>query len=76
MSGTDNVADAIAVRVNGEDRRIERDRTVKEYLESLGLHPELVVVEHNREILDRDRYEDVRIGAGDVLELVHFVGGG
>lgn len=76
MSETKNVADGIAVRVNGEDRRIGRDQTVKAYVESLGLHPGLVVVEHNREILERDRYEDVRIGEGDVLELVHFVGGG
>lgn len=66
----------IAVRVNGEDRRIEAGLTVRGFLESLGLHPGLVVVEHNREILDRDRYGDVRIGEGDVLELVHFVGGG
>jgi sulfur carrier protein len=34
------------------------------------------VVERNREILDRDRYDAVEIEEGDVLELVHFVGGG
>lgn len=66
----------ITVRVNGEDRRITAGQTVRAYVESLGLHPGLVVVEHNREILDRERYGDVRIGEGDVLELVHFVGGG
>lgn len=66
----------IAVRVNGDERRIPGGQTVTEFLESLGLHPGLVVVEHNREILDRDRYGDVVIGPGDVLELVHFVGGG
>ena len=68
--------DEIGVRVNGEDRRIAPGLSVKELLESLGLHPGLVVVEHNREILDRDRYGAVRIEEGDVLELVHFVGGG
>ncbi|HUG40612.1 MAG TPA: sulfur carrier protein ThiS [Longimicrobiales bacterium] len=66
----------VAVRVNGEDRRIAAGQTVKQYVESLGLHPGLVVVEHNREILDRERYGDVGIREGDVLELVHFVGGG
>ena len=68
--------DGIRVRVNGEDREIDAGLTVTRYLESLGLHPGLVVVEHNREILDRDRYAEVRIEAGDTLELVHFVGGG
>ena len=69
-------APEIAVRVNGEDRRIAAGQNVRGYIESLGLHPGLVVVEHNREILDRERYADVPIEEGDVLELVHFVGGG
>ena len=66
----------IMVHVNGEDRQIAPGLTVLGFLETLGLHPGLVVVEHNREILERDRYPDVRIGEGDTLELVHFVGGG
>jgi thiamine biosynthesis protein ThiS len=49
---------------------------VTELLESLDLRPELVVVERNREILERARYGDVRVEPGDTLELVHFVGGG
>lgn len=72
-SGT---ATHISVTVNGEERRVEAGQTVRGFLESLDLHPGLVVVEHNREILDRDRYDAVEVRAGDVLELVHFVGGG
>jgi thiamine biosynthesis protein ThiS len=66
----------IQVRVNGDLRELERGQTVAAFLESLGLHPGLVVVERNREILDRGRYGDVTIEEGDTLELVHFVGGG
>jgi thiamine biosynthesis protein ThiS len=66
----------IRVTVNGEPREMERGQTVAAFLESLGLHPGLVVVERNREILDRGRYGDVTIEVGDTLELVHFVGGG
>jgi sulfur carrier protein len=36
----------------------------------------MVVVELNRDILDRERYSDVGVSDGDTLELVHFVGGG
>lgn len=68
--------ETITVTVNGDERDITRGETVKGLLESLDLHPGLVVVERNREILDRDRYGEVEIEAGDVLELVHFVGGG
>ncbi len=68
--------DTIQVTVNGEEREIPAGSTVRELLESLELHPKLVVVERNREILKRDSYGDVEVEAGDVLELVHFVGGG
>lgn len=68
--------DRITVTVNGDERQVTDGLTVREFLESLDLHPGLVVVERNREILDRDRYAEVRVEEGDVLELVHFVGGG
>jgi thiamine biosynthesis protein ThiS len=68
--------DRIVVTVNGDEREVAAGITVAGLLESLGLHPGLVVVERNREILDRERYGDVELASGDVLELVHFVGGG
>lgn len=67
---------SIQVRLNGKERDVDAGHTVRSLLESLDLHPSLVVVELNREILERDRYGDVPVRAGDTLELVHFVGGG
>lgn len=67
---------SIRVRLNGRDRDVDAGHTVRSLLESLDLHPSLVVVELNREILARDRYGDVPVREGDTLELVHFVGGG
>jgi thiamine biosynthesis protein ThiS len=66
----------IRVVVNGEERELEMGLSVSSLLEQLGLHPRLVVVEHNREILDRSKYEATEVVAGDSFELVHFVGGG
>ncbi len=66
----------ITVLLNGKKRDVPSGLTVAELLESLGLNPALVVVERNREILDRSRYPEVLVEAGDALELVHFVGGG
>lgn len=66
----------IQVRLNGKDREIAGGHTVRSLLESLELHPGMVVVELNRDILERDRYEDHTVSDGDTLELVHFVGGG
>jgi len=66
----------IRVRLNGKDRDLEAGHTVTTLLESLELHPGMVVVELNRDILERGRYQDMGVADGDTIELVHFVGGG
>lgn len=70
------MSQTIQVRLNGKDREVGSEHTVRSLIESLELHPSLVVVELNREILERDRYGDVAVQDGDTIELVHFVGGG
>jgi thiazole synthase len=69
-------SDLIRVTLNGKERRVPAGLTVTGLLEALELNPALVVVERNREILNRSRYSDVGVEEGDELELVHFVGGG
>lgn len=66
----------VSIVLNGKEKRIVPGRSVAKLLADLDLHPSMVVVEHNREILDRDRFEETEVRDGDVLELVHFVGGG
>jgi sulfur carrier protein len=66
----------INVAINGEARQIPPGKTVTDLLTDLGLHPRLIVVEHNRVILDREQYAHTEVRDGDALELVHFVGGG
>ncbi len=66
----------IRVQLNGKERDVRGDHTVGSLLESLELHPGMVVVELNREILERDSYRNFQISEGDTIELVHFVGGG
>jgi thiamine biosynthesis protein ThiS len=66
----------ITVRLNGEPREVREGLSVEELLLHLELHPKLVVVEHNGDILRRDAYAAAPVRDGDNLELVHFVGGG
>jgi sulfur carrier protein len=70
------MGDTIRIRLNGKDREVEAGLSVKGLIESLELNPALIVVELNRQILDRARYEETPVGSDDVVELVHFVGGG
>ena len=66
----------LRLRVNGRERRARDGMSVGDLLEELGLVPALIVVERNREILDRGEYDRTALKNGDELELVHFVGGG
>jgi thiamine biosynthesis protein ThiS len=69
-------AETIQVTINGDPREVSGGMTVTGLIESLGLHPRLIVVEYNRDILPRERYPETQVNAGDNFELVHFVGGG
>jgi thiamine biosynthesis protein ThiS len=70
-------SETITLTVNGSPRELDRSSTVASLLGTLGIDPRLVVVEHNRSILrDRDAFSSLSLGDGDVVEIVHFVGGG
>ena len=64
------------LKINGEEREIADGLTVTALLEELKIRPARVVVERNREIVAREAYGITRLADGDMLEIVHFVGGG
>jgi sulfur carrier protein len=68
------------VQINGEPRTFPDDAatpfTLKALVESLGMKPDRVAVELNREIAPRERWPEIIVKDGDRLEIVHFVGGG
>mgnify|MGYP001810070799 CR=1 FL=1 len=70
-------AQGLVLTVNGDRRTVAPGTTLAALLTGLELDPRLIVVERNREILrDRDAFAQVILADGDILELVHFVGGG
>jgi thiamine biosynthesis protein ThiS len=66
----------IELTINGARRSLESVSNLVEVLTALGLDPRAVVVEHNRRIVRRGALEETPVSDGDVLEIVHFVGGG
>ena len=66
----------IAIVINGEPRRVAAGSSIAEMLMRIGFNPKKVAVERNREIVPRSTLGDVQLAEGDVLEIVHFVGGG
>jgi thiamine biosynthesis protein ThiS len=64
------------IEVNGETREVAADLTVATLLHALGIDDGPVAVERNRQIVPRSQHATTQLRAGDVLEVVHFVGGG
>ena len=64
------------ITVNGEAREIEDRTTVRGLIELLDLTGGPVAVERNGEIVPRAGHTDTALLEGDVIEIVHFVGGG
>jgi thiamine biosynthesis protein ThiS len=67
---------AMKLTVNGKSREVDGPRTVLDFLVANEVNPQLVAVEHNGVILKRERYAEAVLSEGDVLEIVHMVGGG
>jgi sulfur carrier protein len=66
----------VLVTINGESRDIPPALTLSALVRHLGLTDGPVAIERNREVVPRAQHEQVTIEPGDVLEIVHFVGGG
>ena len=64
------------ITLNGKERRVRGGLSLSELIAELDLRDRLVVVERNGQIVARPAYANTSIEAGDVLEIVHFVGGG
>jgi thiamine biosynthesis protein ThiS len=62
--------------INGEDREFPSPLTVFSLIAHLGMKPDRVAVELNRDLLPRERWAQTQLSDDDKLEIVHFVGGG
>ncbi|MFT4040570.1 MAG: sulfur carrier protein ThiS, partial [Thermomicrobiales bacterium] len=75
-SVTETAGPTISATINGKPTELLAGTTVAEFLTGRELHERLVVVERNGEIIKRAIFPEVIIEEGDLLEIVHFVGGG
>jgi sulfur carrier protein len=64
------------VRLNGELRDVPDGSTVAGLLAHLAVKAQRVAVEVNEAVITKDRYDAHRLGPGDSIEIVAFVGGG
>lgn len=60
--------------LNGQES--ENYGTLSELLDKNGYRREIIVVEINGVIIRKDDYDMIDIKDGDIIEIVHFMGGG
>ena len=64
------------IQVNGKPEFLVPDISVEKLLAMKNLDPACVVVEVNRTIVKKERFDSVLLKDGDTLEILRFVGGG
>lgn len=64
------------IQLNGEARQFPASLTVAALLAAEGLAERRVAVEVNGEIVPRGRHGEHQLTTGDMVEIVHALGGG
>jgi len=64
------------VTVNGKPTEIQDGSTLTDLLAHLQVKRERIAVEVNLDIVPKASYDSLTLAAGDVIEIVQFVGGG
>lgn len=66
----------VKILLNGEPFELAAPLTIMELLTELQIDARRVAVEHNLIVLKRAALDKTRVGDGDQVEIVNFVGGG
>lgn len=66
----------IQITLNGATTSVREGSSLGDLLDNRGLERRMIAIEYNGEILPRRDYDATTLHTGDVLEVVHMVGGG
>lgn len=66
----------ISLVANGKMQHCPEGTPLPQFLQQIGMNPQLVAVEYNGEILHRQYWDTTTMQEGDRLEIVTIVGGG
>lgn len=72
----DTAPSLIEIHANDQTYRVEEGLGLEDFLRSLEMEPAHLVVEYNGEAVSPGEKADIRLRAGDRLELVQIVAGG
>ncbi len=64
------------MKLNGEHIQLTKATTLEEFLKEQGYNIQRIAIERNDEIVPRENFSDVMLSDSDIIEVVHFMGGG
>lgn len=64
------------MKVNGEQIQLTKATTLEEFLKEQDYNIQRIAIERNDEIVPRENFSDVMLSDSDIIEVVHFMGGG
>lgn len=62
--------------VNGSKENYPSDTDVSQLLDQLHLQDKRIALEVNRKIIPRGEYDQHILNDGDIVEIIHAIGGG
>ena len=66
----------IKIKLNGKTSTINDKTSLSKLLNELKVPSKKVAIEMNREIVNKKKLNSIKLKNNDVLEIVHFIGGG
>ena len=64
------------IQLNGNQYEINDGINLNELLNKLKIEKKKVAIEVNGEIIEKKKYTNLILSKNDVVEIVHFIGGG
>ena len=66
----------IKIKLNGKIKSIIKDYKLSELLKHHKIPIKKVAIELNKEIIDKKNIKKIILKKNDIIEIVHFIGGG
>ena len=66
----------IKIRVNGKIRTIIDKSLLYQLINDLKIPIRKVAIELNEEIINKKKIKQIKLKNNDIIEIVHFIGGG
>ncbi len=66
----------IKIKINGKNKHVDQQSSLHKLIVNLKIPIKKVAIELNKEIIDKNKIKKIRLKNKDVIEIVHFIGGG